>query len=304
MLIDYVIYCYSCHCINCAGRDVYVGKSKYGTESRHSGHLKRVKAILAGKGKKKDIKFDYFIARHGVDNCKVRTLLNCASEDEMNQSEVAMISERKTSIEFGGMNFDVGGKGGRRAGVYKTSLETKEKLRALTREYYDNRVLTDEDRKRMSESAKRRHENDPHLASRSAKSGWDTMKSKAENDEGYRQNLQAMMTEKAHLGGKAFLERLADPEFKESYSAKVSEAVAVWCLNNPDKVADRAQKVSQTRLANGKWLNSVREANSRVTPAEYVARSKKGWETRRQNALNKQIEKDNNEEHDKQVDNT
>lgn len=300
MQIDYTVYCYSCNCSTCLGKDVYVGKSKYGTENRHAGHLKRVKAILGGRGTKKDLKIDYFIAKHGIDNCSVRTLVCCSSEDEMNQSEVTLINEHKTSIEFQGMNFDIGGKGGRRKDVYKMSQESKEKLRASIKTYYDNLVLTDEDRKRLSDAAKKRHKNDPTLASRRAKNGWETIRSKIESDEDYKHNFQQIMSEKAHLGGEAFLERLADPQFKKDYSKKMSEAVSSWCRNNPGRVASRAQKINQARLANGKWLDSVRKANARITPEEYLTRAKKGWETRRKNKLNKQLAESNNKNNDKQ----
>jgi len=297
-LVDYVVYCYSCHCESCQGRDVYVGKSKYGVDKRHTGHLKRVKAILEGRANKKDLKIDYLIARHGVDNCKVRMLQRCSSEEEMNQCEVALIVEHKTNVAFGGMNFDIGGKGGRSKGLYVTSSETKEKLRSTSRSYHDRHVYTDEERKLLSERAKKRDRDDPGLPSRRAKNGWATMQAKAEADEKYKESLQQLMLEKAKLGGAAFLKRLADPAFKEEYSSKISDAVSSWCENNPDKVSDRAQKIAQVRVENGTWIKSVREANSKVTREEWLLRAKKGWETRKQNALNKKHEERDNEEHD------
>jgi len=286
--VDYVVYCYSCHCCECQGKDVYVGKSKYGVDKRHAGHLKRVKAIVEGRSNKKDLKIDYLIARHGVDNCKIRMLQRCSSEEEMNQREVDLIVEHKTNIKFGGMNFDIGGKGGRPKGVYVTSAETKEKISVATRAYYDNRVYTEEERKLLSERSKKIYQNDPNLASRRAKNSWLKMKSKAEVDEEYRENLQKLMTTKAKLGGEAFLERLSsDPNFREEYSEKISNAVSSWCKDNPDKVANRAQKIAQARVENGTWISSVREANSKVTQEERISHAKKGWETRKKNALNK-----------------
>ena len=95
------------------------------------------------------------------------------------------------------------------------------------------------------------------------------------------------MTDKAKLGGEAFLERLSsDPHFREEYSEKISNAVSSWCKDNPDKVANRAQKIAQARVENGTWISSIREANSKVTQEEWISRAKKGWETRKKNALN------------------
>lgn len=128
-MAQFEIYCYSCYCEKCIQRDVYTGKAKHGIISRHKGHVSAATAILAGKGEKKHIKFDYFMAKHGIENLRYRVIEVCSFEDELNLREVYWIAELKTSFEYGGLNFDIGGKGGRKKGVWSPTIDHREKLR-------------------------------------------------------------------------------------------------------------------------------------------------------------------------------
>ena len=55
---------------------------------------------------------------------------------------------------------------------------------------------------------------------------------------------------------------------------------------------------------NGKWIESIREANKKVTKEEYTKRVEKGWETRRKNLLNKLKDSDNNQENETETTNS
>lgn len=304
MEVKYVVYCYSCHCSLCQGKDVYVGKSKYGVENRHIGHIKCAKRILTGNGKKKDIKFDYFLAKHGIENCQVRELRVFSTEDEMNDGEVFFIQEMKTDISFGGMNFDIGGKGGRRKGQYKTSNETKEKLSDSLKKHYANNIFTQEKKDHLSKLAKKRHEIDPELGKKINRASWKTIQEKRSNDKEYDEKFKRLQLEKANKGGQAFLKKLEDENFKQDYCEKVSEAISTWCEENKEKVKQRAKKIAENRSANGKWIESIREANKKVTKEEYKKRVEKGWETRRKNLLNKLKDSDDNQENETETTNS
>jgi hypothetical protein len=295
MEIKYIVYCYSCHCNLCQGKDVYVGKSKYGLENRHNGHLKCAKRILLGKGKKKDIRFDYFLAKHGIDNCRIRELQIFLTEEEMNNGEVFFIQEMKTDISFGGMNFDTGGKGGRKKGQYTASDETKQKLSHSLKEYYKNKIFTEEEKEKLSIQAKKIHEKNPELGKRMNAASWKSIKEKCLKDEEYNETFKKSQLEKASKGGQCFLEKFKDESFKEDYCNKVSEAVSLWCQENKEAVKQRAKKISENRISNGIWIESIRNANKKITKDEYKQRIKKGWETRRKNIeLNKAKDIENN----------
>lgn len=298
MEVNYIVYCYSCHCEKCLGKDIYVGKSKYGLENRHKGHVKCAKRILSGEGKPKDIKFDYFLAKHGIENCHIRELKTFLTEEEMNDGEIFLIQEMKTDISFGGMNFDVGGKGGRKKGRYKMSQQTKENLSISLKQYYSHNSFTQAAKDHLSNLAKKRHEDDPELGKKINHSSWETIKKKRLEDEEYNEAFKKMQLEKANKGGQAFLKKLEDENFKQDYCKKVSEAVSTWCEENKEKVTQRAKKIVQNRSSNGKWIESIRESNKKVTKEEYKKRVKKGWETRRKNVLNKLKDSNNNQENE------
>jgi len=304
MEVNYVVYCYSCNCEKCLGKDIYVGKSKYGLENRHKGHVKCAKRILAGKGKPKDIKFDYFLAKHGIENCSIRELKAFATEEEMNDGEILLIEEMKTDISFDGMNFDIGGKGGRKKGRYKTSQQTKENLSKSLKEYYSENRFTQDAKEHLSNLAKKRHQDDPGLGKRINRSSWETIKKKCLEDEEYDEAFKKMQLEKAKKGGQAFLQKLEDEDFKRDYGDKISEAVSTWCEENKDKVKERAKKIAKSRLANGKWIESVRSANKKTTKEEYIKRGKKSWETRRKNFLNKLRDLDDNQKNETETTDT
>jgi hypothetical protein len=296
MKIDYCVYCYACHCENCLGRDVYVGKSKYGIANRHKGHLKCVKRILEGRSTKKDIRFDSFIAKHGVQNCQIRLLESFQSEEEMNVAEMRFITELKTLVEYGGMNFDIGGKGGRRKGVYIPSEQTKLKQSESMKEHFKREPLTQEAKEHLSYVSVMTHKTNPTLGKRKNAQSWKTI-SERRSDPTYDENFHEMMRNKAHLGAAAFLEKFENEQFKNEFSMKVSKGVSKWCVENPILVRKRAEKCLAARIENGTWLESVREASKRVTKEQRSERIRKGWETRRKNSLNKAVQLDDNENH-------
>lgn len=120
-VISYEIYCYSCHCDKCRGRDLYVGKAKYGAAHRHKQHLACSKSIV--EQGRRGIAIDHLIAVHGVENVRIRTIETCSNSEDLNEAEIRLIQKLKTSFENGGMNFHRGGRGGRLSGSWKPTPE-------------------------------------------------------------------------------------------------------------------------------------------------------------------------------------
>lgn len=280
------VYCYSCSCEICCGRDVYVGKAKNGTAQRHDAHVKAAKRISENRAHKRDLKFDHFLAKHGIVNCNVRTLATLASEDEMNNAEIEFISTLKTHVEFGGLNIDRGGRGGRRKGQYAPSEFTKKKQSESMKAHYEQHPMTQETKDRLSTSQIEAHNKDVTLGKEKNLKSWLTISDRRKNSS-YDVSFRAMMHKKAQSGGAAFLEKLKDERFRHDFSNKISASVSEWCKNNPDLVKKRSKKAMLNREKNGVWIERVRASSKLVTKEERRRRVVKGWETRRKNLMNK-----------------
>jgi hypothetical protein len=291
------VYCYSCHCEFCCGRDVYVGKAKNGTTQRHNAHVSAAKRIIENRAHKRDLKFDHFLAKHGIECCHVRTLATFETEDEMNNAEVELIDVLKTHVEFGGLNIDKGGKGGRKKGMYVPSDSTKKKQSESMKAHYERCPMTQEMKDRLSSSQIEAHKKDATLGRRKNLKSWATISARRD-DVTYDMSFRAMMRTKAHKGGVAFLEKLKDEEFESSFSEKISSSVTNWCKNNPDLVKKRSQKALLNREKNGVWLERVRESSKSITKEERHRRVILGWETRRKNLMNNSKVVEENKTHD------
>jgi hypothetical protein len=284
-MTQFSVYCYSCHCDVCVGRDVYVGKARHGTDNRHKAHLSAAKRIIAGRYRKNDLRFDHFLAKHGIDFCKVRTLCTYASEDEMNSGEIYFIDQMKTYVEYGGLNFDKGGRGGRRKGVFLHSEESKLKQSLSMIDYYKRNPFSQHMKDHLSTVQRKKHDSNPTLGKELNEKSWSTI-NKLREDPLYEENFRHMMTEKAIKGGNAFLKKFEDENFKSEFSSKISSSVHEWCINNPEKVKERTRKAIESRTLNGKWIENLRFAASKVSKEDRSERIRKGWETRRKNKLN------------------
>lgn len=280
------VYCYRCNCEICCGRDVYVGKAKNGTAQRHNAHVKAAKRISDNRSHKRDLRFDHFLAKHGITNCVVRTLATFVSEDEMNSAEIEFISTLKTHVEFGGLNIDKGGRGGRTKGTYVPSEVTKKKQSESMKAHYERQPMTQETKERISASQIEAHTRDDTLGKKKNFKSWSTI-SDRRKDASYDLSFRVLMHEKAQSGGAAFLENLKDEQFRRDFSNKISMSVSEWCKNNPDLVKKRSKKALLNREKNGVWLERVRASSKLVTKEERQRRISKGWETRRKNLMNK-----------------
>jgi len=281
--LQYEVYCYSCHCARCTWRDIYVGKAKYGTNDRHHTHVVVARRILSGRGTKKDLKFDYFMAKHGIDNLHVRTLITCSSEDEMNDQEIKMIVEKKTFHEFGGMNFDRGGRGGRRKGVYTPTPETRVNASIAQKKAHEaDPTLRYRATRGLIEGGKVWREANPDAMKGVVERGWETIHKQLETDPEYAEQFTAMHMEKSRKGGDAFLVKHANPEFADDFAKKCGDGVSAWCKANPESVKLRAQRAAGTKAANGTGIKAARATAQKTPKSEYTRRGLKGWELRRQ----------------------
>lgn len=194
------VYCYSCNCQTCQGRDVYVGTAKWGTAERHHAHIRSALKIIVDPSIRGPQAFHHFIAKHGVDNLEIRTLQSCSTREEMYDLEIKFILELKTLSVDGGMNIHRGGKGGR----ISCSDETKEKI---------------------SQALKKSHDENPHLheitwagrdawlkaspgnASLRAKLAWETKRRRAKADPEYAKNLHEAAVRRGNLSKDARVAR-------------------------------------------------------------------------------------------------
>lgn len=280
--LNYQVYCYSCHCIKCDGRDMYVGKAKHGTQVRHDAHINAARRIILGRSHKKDLRFDHLMAQHGIENLRVRTLGSYVTEDEMNAAEVRLIVEHKTFFEFGGMNFDRGGRGGRRGGTYSPSAEARQNMSASLKKGYE----ADPDRrfrvtKGLIEKGKAWRDANPGAMKEVVKRGWETVCERIRTNSEYAERFATIHQEKSRRGGEAFLAKHIDPEFAEAFAEKCGAGVKAWCDANPEKVKLRSERATASRVVNGTWLKAVRKAAEETPKSEYTRRGIKGWETRR-----------------------
>lgn len=145
------VYCYSCHCEKHLGHDVYVGKAKFGSQERHKGHIRSAFAFKRGK-KSKYLQIDLHIAKVGLNKIQIRTLESLSSFDEMNSAETRLIQACGTIFTNGGLNFDLGGKGGHRLkGHYKPTQEAILAVKVALLAYYAENPLTDDQKNHLSE---------------------------------------------------------------------------------------------------------------------------------------------------------
>lgn len=280
------VYCYSCHCEKCDGTDIYVGKALYGTIDRDRGHRKVARRILRGLGTKKDIKFDYFMARHGLDNLHVRTLSAFSSADEMNAGEIHFINVLQTNAyeHTGKMNFDIGGKGGRLKGVYTPTPETIRKQVEATKRTNESRTPEEQlmINQQNAKNLQAWRDANPDGPKQNVQKGLETFRKHCESDPVFAAKMYEITLVNAHKGGEAFIARYAsDPVFAAEFDAKCSAGVAKWCAEHPEEVKARNQKGIATRERNGTWLENVLAANTARTPEEYHVTVSKGWVTRR-----------------------
>lgn len=168
------VYCCSCSCPRCAGRDVYVGTAKWGMLERYNAHLRSARKIIVDTQVRGPQAFHHFIAKHGVENTHLRLLQSCDSREEMYASEVTYIEQLRTLTAFGGMNVHRGGKGGK----VSHSSETRAKMSDSMKAFHEaNPSFRD-----ISNDARTKWLDVPGNASLRAKLAWISRKRKMAQD--------------------------------------------------------------------------------------------------------------------------